>query len=111
MTASPRERENTAETAYFRSYGGNGDTDTSSRGRDHSRSSSAPVETTCQQCGEQVSRQFVRVFAEEDAEGVFGCQACYSISAITRGAARPDHDGTERERRTAAKRGETGGRR
>ena len=119
MTASPRERdhnreqESTAETAYFRRYGGNGDADTSSRGRDHShsRSSSAPVETTCQRCGEQVTRRFVRVYAECDAQGVFGCQACYSISAITRGAARPDHDGTERERQTAAKRGKTGGQR
>ena len=119
MTASPRERdqnrererESTAETAYFRSYGGNGDADTSSRDRDHSHSSSAPVETTCQRCGEQVTRQFVRVYAECDAEGVFGCQACYSIIAIKRGAARPDHDGTERERQTAAKRGKTGGQR
>ena len=109
MIASPRERdryqENTAETAYFRRYDGNGNADTSSRGRDHSRSSSAPVETTCQRCGEQVTRQFVRVYAECDAEGVFGCQSCYSMTAITRGAARPDHDGTERERRGTARTG------
>lgn len=57
---------------------------------------SAPVETTCRQCGEQVTRQFVRVFAECDAEGVFGCPACYGMSAIGQGAARPDHDGMEK---------------
>ena len=107
MTASPRERENTAEreTAYFRSYSRNGGTDGSDSDQSHSRSSSAPAKTTCQRCGEQVTRQFVRVYAECDAEGVFGCQACYTITAITRGAARPGHDGTERERRGTARTG------
>ncbi len=103
MTASPRERENATETEYFRSHSRNGDADANDRGRDHS--SSAPVETTCQRCGEQVSRQFVRVFAECDAQGVLGCPACYEMAAIGRGAARPDHDGTEKERRGTARTG------
>ena len=110
MTAPPREhnRATATQPQRLRSYSRNGDADS---GANHSRSSSAPVETTCQRCGEQVTRRFVRVYAECDAQGVFGCQACYSITAITRGAARPDHDGTERERQTAAKRGKTGGQR
>ena len=113
MTASPREREreqeNPTKPQQLRSYSRNGDAD--KNGGDRSRSSSAPVETTCQQCGGKVSRQFVRVFAEDDAEGVFGCPACYGFTAIKRGATRPDNDGTERERRTAAKICEGGGRR
>lgn len=96
MTSPPRDREKAIETQQLRSYSGNGDADANNG--DHNRSSSAPVETTCQQCGEQVSRQFVRVFAEDDAEGVFGCPACYGFSAIKRGAARLGHDGTRRTR-------------
>lgn len=43
--------------------------------------------TRCLNCGRSVTKQFARVFGDND-DRAFGCFACHSVSAIKRGAAR-----------------------